>query len=381
MVQRLLLSVLRNTKKSVLLLGPRQTGKSTLIHELKPDVKINLAHEPTYFELVRDPYEFERRIGQKAKTVFIDEIQRIPALLNTIQVWIDRGGVKFYLTGSSARKLKRGQANLLPGRIHVHGLGPLSVVELKEKWDSGLVLAFGSLPGIYLDPDTKQRQKTLEGYSLTYLKEEIQAEALTRDLGGFSRFVQVVAASATRYLDMKKLSSDSQVTRKSAIRFFEILEDTLIIHRLQAFSRSQRRRLIQHPRFFLFDNGVLNALLENFTVSADRKGFLLENAFFSQLQALKFALSADFRISNYRTEHGAEVDFIIETKAGNLWGIELKASKELRPQSFPGLESFSNFVGKKCRLLVGYLGTKRYLGKIEIRPWSDIIEEIYHEFK
>ncbi|KAB2838765.1 AAA family ATPase, partial [bacterium] len=160
MIQRKLLSLLEKSRKSFLLLGPRQTGKSTLIRQLKPELEINLAEETTYLDFAKNPGELQARLsGRNVSTVFIDEVQRIPSILNTIQAMLDRnpGKLKFFLTGSSARKLRRGQANLLPGRIHTYDLGPLSCSELGYACRTTEALETGSLPGIYVESDPAER--------------------------------------------------------------------------------------------------------------------------------------------------------------------------------------------------------------------------------
>src|SRR3989344_468657 len=312
-IKRSLSSALNKPRKSVLLLGPRQTGKSTLIETLKPDLTINLAHEPTFIEFAKNPNELEQRINlNKMKTIFLDEVQRLPSLLNTVQVLADKhkDSIKFFLTGSSARKLKRGKANLLPGRILVYYLGTLSASELNYNVDLSIALETGVLPGIYIEKETAMRKKILQSYSITYLKEEIQAEALTRNIEGFSRFLYAASALSGNFLDISKLASQAQVPRESAVRYFEILEDTLIVRRCEAFSKNVRKRLIQHPKFYFFDIGVLNALLNNFTASADRIGLLFEHFFFNQLVSSAWAKDQNIQISTFRTQHGAEVDFI-----------------------------------------------------------------------
>jgi len=373
MIQRTLEKLLRGSGKSLLLLGPRQTGKSTLVASLKPDLTINLAHEPTFLEFARNPEELEQRLGatRNLRTVFLDEIQRLPSLLNTIQSILDRGGgPRFYLTGSSARKLRRGHANLLPGRVHTYSLGPLVSGELDRELDTRAALSTGTLPGIYVDPDGSSRVKTLSSYCATYLKEEIQAEALARNIEGFSRFLHVAAACAGSFLDLSKLASEAGIARQSAVRFFEILEDTLIVRRAEAFAKSERRRLVQHPRFFFFDTGVLNGVMGNFEPSPDRIGVLMEHLVFNQIVHTASSLDQDIRVSSFRTEHGAEVDFIVETRK-DTWAVEVKASKSIGRHDLRGLKRFREFHGKKCGAVVLYLGTveKRIEG-IEILPWQ-----------
>lgn len=378
-IKRSLSSALNKPHKSILLLGPRQTGKSTLIETLKPDLTINLAHEPTFIEFAKNPNELEQRINlNKMKTIFLDEVQRLPSLLNTVQVLADKHkeSIKFFLTGSSARKLKRGKANLLPGRILVYYLGPLSASELNYDVDLPMALETGMLPGIYTEKETALRKKILQSYSVTYLKEEIQAEALTRNIEGFSRFLYVTSSLSGNFLDISKLASQAQVPRESAVRYFEILEDTLIIHRCEAFSKNIRKRLIQHPKFYFFDIGVLNALLNNFTASADRIGLLFEHCFFNQLVSSAWAKDQDIQISTFRTQHGAEVDFIVEFD-NKVWAIELKASTHVQSLDKRGFKSFSEYYQSPHKTFVAYMGSiAKKIGAIDLLPWQKVLQEM-----
>ena len=353
---RQLAELLKKSKKSILLLGPRQTGKSTLIRSLKPNIEINLADQQIYLDHLRDPSLIKKLVG-KNKFIFIDEVQRIPSLLNTVQALIDENKtIKFYLTGSSARKLRRGQANLLPGRIHNYNLGPMSLTEAKET-DLEKLLTLGSLPGIYLDEDIAGAKKTLRSYAATYLREEIQAESLTRNLEGFSRFFDLMCARSGDFIDFSKISSLAQIERMSAKRYFDILIDTLIAAPIEAFAKSPKRRLIQHPKFYFFDVGVLNGCLGNFVVSADRKGMLFEHLCLQMILSEFKGRDQDFRVSVYRTEAGAEVDFIIECNR-ELFAIEIKASKNIGAHDLRGLKSFADFYGKKHKSIIIYLGER-----------------------
>lgn len=379
MINRGLASVLERSKKGVLLLGPRQTGKSTLIRSLSPALTINLAHEPTYLEFARNPSELEQRLAAGSySSVFIDEVQRLPSLLNTLQALLDerRFAGKLYLTGSSARKLRRGHANLLPGRIHTYRLGPLVSAELNYQMNVPKALETGTLPGIWTEQDPREQRKTLRSYASTYLKEEIQAEALTKNIEGFSRFLFVAAADAGKFLDLLKLSSSAGIPRQSAVRYFEILEDTLILRRCEAFRKSERRRLVQSPRFFFFDTGVLNGLLGNFIASADRIGALFEHLFFNQISDSAAAKDQEIRISSYRTEHGAEVDFIVEM-GKEVLAVEVKASSNVGRSDLRGLQSFADYYGKKHRPCVVYLGSSRKkIDGVDIFPWQSFLKEL-----
>lgn len=383
MIKRALGDILAGARKSFLLLGPRQTGKSTLVSSLKPTLAVNLAHEGTYLEFARNPRELEERLAalpaaRGQQTIFVDEIQRLPSLLNTIQTLLDASSprYRFFLTGSSARKLRRGKANLLPGRIFTYQMGPIVSRELDYNLDTGQALAHGTLPGILVENDRYAREKTLSSYAATYLKEEVQAEALARNLEGFARFLSVTAEYAGQFLDLSKLAADAQVARQSAVRYFEVLEDCLIVHRLAPFAKSARRRLVQHPRYYFFDPGTLNGLLGNFTVSPDRIGNLFEHLIFTQIVHTALALDKRTHLASYRTEHGAEVDFIF-TSNGETIAIESKASRNVGPSDLRGLASFAEYYGKSHRAMVFYLGAhRRKIGNVEVFPWQEGLREI-----
>ena len=374
-INRLLYPILKKTKKSVLLLGPRQTGKSTLIHKLNPDVEINLADEETFVKFLADPGLLKSMIGE-AKSVLVDEVQRLPSLLNTIQTIIDtKKTTRFFLTGSSARKLKRGKANLLPGRILTYDLGALSLTELDNKFDLKTALSRGLLPGIYLEEEIIW-QKLLRSYSITYLKEEIQAEALTRNLEGFSRFFDVVSSRNGDFIDFTKFASQAQIEKTSAKRYFDIMCDTLILYPLEAFTQSRRRRLIQHPKYYFFDVGVFNGIMNNYEVSADRIGLLYENLCLQVLLSELKGRDIEARISTYRTEGGAEVDFILECKS-KVIALEVKASKQIGSHDLIGLKRFHQFFGKKALSIVVYLGQNAYYKEaIDILPLPLAIQKI-----
>ena len=379
MIERTIAKVIKSSKKSILLLGPRQVGKSTLIKALNPDLKINLSLQSEFIEFASDPDRIIKILStNKYKTVFIDEIQRLPSLLNTIQYILDENEKppKFYLTGSSARKLRKGKANLLPGRIHSYYLSPITVKELNYNIDVDEVLSTGFLPGILTEKNKKERYKTLKSYASIYLKEEIQAEALTKNIEGFSRFLFVIAAESGKFLDISKISREARVPWKTILRYFEILEDTLVVRRCESFSKSDRRRLIQCPRFFFFDLGVLNALLSNFNVSQDRIGALFEHLIFNQIVHSATTSDKNFRISSYRTEHGAEIDFILELEE-KVYAIEVKALRNIGKSDLRGFQSFKEFYKKPHKSYMVYLGNyEKKIDDITIVPWIELIKKL-----
>lgn len=377
--KRTLLAEIATCKKSILLLGPRQTGKSTLIKDLNPDLIINLANEKTFLQFSSQADLLENILRQKVyKTIFIDEVQRIPSLLNTIQALVDENPrkYKFYLSGSSARKLRKGKANLLPGRVVSFHMTPLNVEELSFDYELKSILSFGSLPGIFTEESDKTRKQILSTYSATYLKEEIQAEALTKNIEGFSRFLFVAASRNAQFVDFAKMGGQAGITQKTATRFFEILEDTLVVSRLNAFAKTEYRRVIQHPKFYFFDTGVLNALLGNFQASEDRMGDLFETFVFNQIQSLCYSHSLDVRLSTYRTETGAEVDLILECE-GRVMAIEIKASKNIGRSDLRGIVSFGEIYKKPFTKLIIYLGSyPQKIDGVDVFPLNESFQFI-----
>jgi predicted AAA+ superfamily ATPase len=187
------------------------------------------------------------------------------------------------------------------------------------------------------------------------LREEIQAEALTRNLEGFSRYFDLLLARSGDFIDFNKFASLAQIERMSAKRYFDILVDTMVAMPVEAFAKSAKRRLIQHPKFYFFDVGVLNGCLGNFTISADRKGILFEHLCLQMITSELKSRDLDFRISVYRTEAGAEVDFIVECEQ-KIFAIEVKATRTIGAHDLRGLKSFNEYVGKKVESLILYLG-------------------------
>lgn len=375
-VIRALELILLKSKKSILLLGPRQTGKSTLLKRLKPDLMINLSSESEFLKYSSDPELFESVIlGKNYKTVFIDEIQRLPNLLNSIQAIVDDVKIKFYLSGSSARKLRRGHANLLPGRIFTYTLGGLTAKELNYKMDLKRALTVGVLPEPYLEKDKATAVKLLESYSATYLKEEIQAEALVRNIQGFARFLNAMANVSGKILDFSKVATKAKVSRTNVVRFVEILEDTLVAYRVPIFEETLTADTIKHSKIYFFDVGVLNGLLGNFTVSDDRIGSLFEHFIFNQIKNSISASDEKAEIYFFRTRSGVEVDFIIKLK-GKVWAIEVKAGS-IAKSDLGGLKAFREYYPEVHRCIaVSPKEIFRELDQILICDWVTLLKEL-----
>ena len=350
-----------------------------MIRDLNPDLSINLNDEKTFLDFKSNPDELRERLGTgNHRTVFVDEIQRHTPLLDTIQTILDdqpgRSRTKFYLTGSSARKLKRGHANLLPGRIFSYELGPLCAAELGYRLDVPRALKYGCLPEVYLSTDGRFSEKLLSTYSGTYLREEIQAEALTRSLEGFSRFLSVAAERSGQVLDFSKMAKEARIERKNCARFYEILEDTLLAQRLEVFDRTTAE-ITKRPKFYFFDTGVLNGLLDNFSASGDRKGTLFETLVVSQVLSSARARDQKVKLSYFRTRTGFEVDLIVETK-GKTIAVEMKSGQVTASDAkkLSGLRDYG--VAFDDLFIVGLDATARQIGDVRVCGLNQFLEQI-----
>ena len=383
MYPRSLAKILGANQRSVLVLGPRQVGKSTLLSSLAPDLSLNLANPRVFRDFVGYPERLARELRAarpEVRTVFLDEVQRVPALLDVVQLFLDEhpGRFRFLLSGSSARKLRRGQANLLPGRIHVHRMHPLLACELGADFDLDRALAHGTLPGIHSEGDSALRAADLRSYADTYLREEIQAEALVRNVGGFSRLLDLMAASSGRILNVQAMRRQAGLGYETARRYIEVLEDTLVMFRVPAWSGSSRSSAVGHPRLFLFDIGVRNALLRRPLDAplADERGLLLEHFVACELHRRLRTLWPEAALFHYRTRSGAEVDFVLEV-GRDLWGIEVKSGRQVTRSMLRGLASLASRGDRVRRRIVVFLGERRQLlDGVEVLPLTDFLAEL-----
>jgi predicted AAA+ superfamily ATPase len=383
MFDRMVFERIHSSPKSILLLGPRQVGKSTLIRALKPSFLANLMDETLYLAYMKDPGRLKRELAaiKPPALIVIDEIQRVPALLNMIQFLLDEGSkLRFVLSGSSARKLKRGHANLLPGRILIEHLDPLTFWELGAKFDFEKSLRLGSLPGIYLE-DEGTAADTLSSYGQIYLKEEVRAEALTRNLGAYARFLDVAAETSGQWINYTKLANDSEIPKETLRRFYSLLEDTLLVHRVGSYRpngpKVSNRRVSQRERFVFFDLGVRNSLLgiHKGRLSPMEMGHLFEQWIFLQITAFIHAKKKDWRVSSFRTDTGAEVDWILETR-DKVHAIECKWSRQVSQSDLNGLRIFEKFSTKPVTKWVVYTGTsiQKFSSFESVLPFKDFLE-------
>jgi predicted AAA+ superfamily ATPase len=304
-----------------LLLGPRQTGKTTLLERLKPDVLLNLLKPDVRQRYERAPQllgaeldALSTRARGRLPLVALDEVQRVPELMDVVQDLIDRRVAQFVLTGSSARKLRRGTGvNLLPGRLVPLRLDPLS---LAERVPSAVqdALVYGSLPGIALDENDAAREQDLRAYVTLYLEEEVRAEALVRKLGTFSRFLQLAALESGGISHFRGIAQELGVAHTTVAGYYEILEDCLIAERIEPLSESRtRKKLTKSPRFLFFDLGVRRAAAEEGPRPSGRElGSLFEQYVGLELLRAMRQTIRPLRLRFWRDPDGPEVDWIVE---------------------------------------------------------------------
>ena len=353
--------------QSCLILGPRQVGKTTLVdfclRKEKNVLRFPLQNPSVRIELESNPGVLIRTVeAEKVKPIiFIDEAQKVPEVFDSAQYLIDNKKAQFILTGSSARKLRKAGVNLLPGRIKHFYLDPFLWGEtglIKESYvDSFKIenvnknkiysleesLIYGSLPQIITEAES-ERKSLLRSYSEIYLEEEIRAEALSRKIGAFSRFLELAALESGTSPNFSKLSWQSGVSQPAIKEFYNILEDTLVAERVDPFLKNARKRIMSSSRYYFFDLGVRNALarlpLEKEMINA-QKGILFEHAVMLEIIRRTKALNKNYKINYWRTRAGAKVDCIIDMGA-KVIPIEIKASKNVSLSKIKGLKNFLN---------------------------------------
>lgn len=375
MIERILSKQIKDSKKSVLLLGPRQTGKTTLLQAMQPDLQINLAKEREFQTHLNDPGYIEDLVElEKPKTVLVDEVQRLPSILNTIQALIDEKKIQFYLTGSSARKLKRGHANLLPGRLVNKRCFPLTIQELSNSFGDTELLKFGFLPGIVTNSNVTEKKEVLLSYVANYLREEIQQESLTRNLQGYSKFIHNLPEHSGKLLDYSKMSLKNKLNRFAVHRFFEILEDTLIGQRIYSSDILDHLIKSKHPKFYFFDHGIFNALIGNFNPRLDQLGICHETIIYNQLTAQLTYAGIDHSLTYFRTHSGIEVDFILKIP-DETYAIEVKSTDRLTTDDVKHLKWLHN-EDKKIKPLLIHFGEKNFkVDQIWCLNWKRALED------
>ncbi len=351
--------------KSFFLFGPRGTGKTTWLRTAFPgSQRLDLLNSETARLLLASPSRLSGMIENGSLPVIIDEVQKAPALLDEVHRLIEEKGIHFVLTGSSARKLRRGGANLLAGRAYQRFFFPLTCWELKQDFNLAKALQFGLLPAAWTAENPKE---FLSSYIYTYLKEEVFAEGLTRNLEAFARFLEFVSFSQAQPITMTTLASDVGVGAKLIASYIEILEDLLLAKLIPVFTKRAKRRMASHPKFFLFDSGVARALRPKGPLDSESEldGSALETLFYHHHRTLGEYVQWDQQLYYWRTALKAEIDFVSYGEAG-LFAFEVKRSHTLRTEELEPLRQFKqDYPMAKCFFL--YCGQEeRLVDQIQI---------------
>jgi predicted AAA+ superfamily ATPase len=375
MIARLLKKPLYGNK-SFFLLGPRGTGKTRWVKsELTPAIYFDLLEDELFNRFFAYPQRLEREIPNDFPGwIIIDEVQKIPSLLNEVHRLIEAHNYKFVLTGSSARSLRKKGVNLLAGRALTYYMHPLTAVELGNDFDLKRSLMYGHLPAVFSESDPK---KFLASYVKTYLHEEVLHEGLTRNIGGFSRFLESASFAQGSPLSMSAIARDCSVQQKTVSGFFDILDDLLIGYRLPVFSRRAKRRIIAHPKFYFFDVGVYKAIRPRgpLDITPEIDGIALESLFLQELRAINDYFEFEYQLSYWHTSSGAEVDFIAYGPKG-FFAFEVKHTDKLNSADFSGLKAFGKDYPEAKRYLV-YAGTRKaYHENIEVIPMNDALQKL-----
>ena len=358
-------------KKSHFLLGPRQTGKTFLIrHSLKEARVYDLLDTSVYLALSHHPGRISQEITAQDRVVVIDEIQRLPELLNEVHRLIEERRVRFLLTGSSARKLRRGGVNLLGGRARTKFLHPLTYRELGVRFDLVRAVERGLLPSIYFSDDPRA---DLRAYAGSYLQQEIVAEGVTRNIPAFSRFLKVAALCNGTIVNFTNVANDAQVARTTVYEYFEILKDTLILHELAAWRKSKKRKPLASSKYYFFDVGVVAALQgREFRPGTPEFGEAFETYFMHELLSYSDYVSGE-PLSYWRSTSGFEVDFII----GDHTAVELKAKENLSPRDLKPLLALAEEKKLKRYLCISLEPRPRKFDGVMALPFRQFLDRLW----
>ena len=359
-------------RKSLFLFGPRQTGKTSLIKQTLPKYRVyDLLDSDIYLTLSREPKRIEEEMQPNEKIVIIDEIQKLPFLLDEVHRLIEKYGVHFLLTGSSARKLRRGGVNLLGGRARSRHLHPFIFMELKERFNLLKALNNGLIPSIYLSDSPEE---DLKAYANDYLKEEIAAEGLVRNVPAFSRFLQVAALCNGALINYSNISNDAQVPSSTVQEYFQILRDTLIGFDVLAWKKSRKRKPISTSKFYFFDVGIVRYLQNRSEVKEKSPEFgdAFETYIAHELKAfLDYTNGSE--LYYWRSKSGYEVDFIINDTTA----IEVKAKNNISPRDLRGMLALKEERKLAHYVVVSLEKRPRIVQGIHILPWQDFLIQLW----
>ena len=367
-------------RQSAFLWGPRKTGKSTLLAERFPDsARFDLLETRTALDFTREPWLFTERVlalpaPRRARPIVVDEVQKAPALLDEVHRLIEQHGLAFVLCGSSARKLKRGGANLLGGRAWRFALHPLAWPEIPG-FDLLRALNRGLVPQHY---DAAHHRRALAGYVDDYLKEEVFAEGLTRNAAAFARFFDALGFCHGQVLNFSNVARDCGVDAKTVREYFQILVDTLLGVFVEPFSRRRSRAvLVRAPRFYLFDVGVAGYLGGRRLDRAAGPAFgqALEHYVLMEILAFRSYRERDVPIRYWRTKSGLEVDFVLGREAEA--AIEVNGTSRVRPEDMRGIRAFCEEHRPRRAVVVSNDPAPRRAGDVEVLPWRVFLDRLW----
>lgn len=374
---------------SFFLFGARNTGKSTLLKHIFGKDKalwVDLLDPELEDKYARDPNSFKYEVSSLDATttpyVIIDEIQKLPKLLDIVHQLIETTNLTFIMTGSSARKLKYGGANLLAGRAFVYNLYPFSALELGENFDLDAALRWGTLPSIVYKMQTDEdKARFLQAYAQTYLKEEIWLEQFIRKIDPFRKFLEVSAQCNGQIINYSNISRDVGVDDKTIRQYYSIMEDTLMGFMLEPFSGSFRKRLHSKPKFYFFDTGICRSLSRMLSIPLKKTTTDYGNSFehFIILECIRLAsyYYPEYRFSYLKTSDGVEVDLVVERPGKKLLCIEIKSTDHVHESK---LSSFANLVkdieNSEAICISQELRPKK-IGDIMVLPWMDALRQYF----
>ena len=367
-----LLNIKLPTRKSAFLWGPRQVGKSYWIkHHLRDVILIDLLKTDVFSDYVSRPMLLRERYADTTQRIVIDEIQKVPDLLNEVHWLIENKNISFLMTGSSARKLRQKHVNLLGGRAWRYTMTPLSYAEISD-FDLKRALISGLLPPHLLSPDSMQ---ALRAYIADYLKEEIVAEAVIQNIPAFSDFLRIAAITSGELLNYTNVARETGVSAKIVRSYFQILEDTLLGFRLQPWRRAKTRRLIETEKFYLFDVGVANYLAQRKpSLYTPEFGKSFEHFILMELKAYQAYRNPELLLHYWRTSTGLEVDFIL----GDMEvAVEIKAAKRTYTHDIKGLQALNEGHTVKRSILVSFEQEQKRYHHIECLPWTVFLEQLW----
>jgi predicted AAA+ superfamily ATPase len=361
--------------ESTFLWGARQTGKSTLLKKLYPDARyFDLLLSDEYERLLRNPSLLREILSVPglSSPVIIDEIQRIPSLLNEVHWLIENRGIRFILSGSSPRKILRSGSNLLGGRAMRYELYPLTFAEIPD-FELLKALNSGLLPRHYL---AKNSDKLLSAYIGSYLRDEIIAEAKIRNITSFSRFLEAAAFSNGEMVNFSNIAAECGISSPTVKEYFQILEDTMTGRFVQAYQKKPKRRVITAPKFFYFDVGIAGFLLKRGRIEAGSEAFgkALEHFIYQEVYAYSHYSDRNFTVSYWRTTSQIEVDLIL---GEHEVALEVKSTNMINPRHLKGLKSFSEEYKAKKLIVVSTDPYPRQINDITVLPWNIFLEKLW----